>query len=169
MIFGTLNPEKIWHENLTDLSISPVSCSHLILGNLKKVIFNIIIHTYFWLLTLSHKKTICNPFAHPTWKCHHTNLWTAKLFPSDWRFLAFFQTLEALKRAICVGCCQWHWKEPVVMCATGMSGKQCRSTFCINTCFQSFSTLISHVVHHTVLKLSPCRNKLLPQASTRSH
>jgi len=24
MIFGTLNPEKIWHEQLTDLSTSPV-------------------------------------------------------------------------------------------------------------------------------------------------
>ena len=23
---------------------------------------------YFWLFTLSQKKTICNPFAHPTWK-----------------------------------------------------------------------------------------------------
>ena len=27
MIFGTLNPEKIWHENLTDLSTSPVICT----------------------------------------------------------------------------------------------------------------------------------------------
>ena len=58
MIFGTLNPEKIWHENLTDLSISPVSCSHLILGNLKKVIFNIIIHTYFWLFVISEENKL---------------------------------------------------------------------------------------------------------------
>ena len=29
MTFGTLNPEIIWHENLTDLSASPVRCSHL--------------------------------------------------------------------------------------------------------------------------------------------
>jgi len=29
MIFRTLNPEKISHENLTDLSTSPVRCSHL--------------------------------------------------------------------------------------------------------------------------------------------
>ena len=28
IIFGTLNPEKIWHEHLTDLSTSPVTCSH---------------------------------------------------------------------------------------------------------------------------------------------
>ena len=24
---------------------------------------------YFWLFTLSQKKTICNPLYHPTWKC----------------------------------------------------------------------------------------------------
>ena len=30
-----LNPEKIWHENLTDLSASPVRCSHFTLGNPK--------------------------------------------------------------------------------------------------------------------------------------
>jgi len=28
IIFGTLNPEKIWHEHLTDLSTWPVRCSH---------------------------------------------------------------------------------------------------------------------------------------------
>jgi len=28
-----LNPEKIWHANLTDLSTSPVTCSHFTLGN----------------------------------------------------------------------------------------------------------------------------------------
>jgi len=39
-------------------------------------------------------------------------------------------------------------------------------TFCINTRFQSFSTLLNGKVHHHVLKFSPCRNKLLPQAST---
>jgi len=44
MIFGMLNPEKIWHEKLTDLSTSPVICSHFTLGNPKKSFFNIIIH-----------------------------------------------------------------------------------------------------------------------------
>ena len=44
-----------------------------------------------------------NPLAHTTWECHHTNLWTAQLFLSDWMFVAFFQMLdlEALKRASC--------------------------------------------------------------------
>jgi len=39
--FGMLNPQKIWHEDLTDLSTSPVRCS---LGKSKKKISNIIIH-----------------------------------------------------------------------------------------------------------------------------
>jgi len=53
MIFGMLNRQKIWHENLTDLSTSPVRFSHFTLGNTKKVIFNSIIHTYFWLFVIS--------------------------------------------------------------------------------------------------------------------
>ena len=36
-------------------------------------------------------------------------------------------------------------------------------TFCTDTFFQSFSPLINCIVHHTVLKFSPCRNKTLPQ------
>jgi len=36
MIFGTLNPEKIWGEGLTDLSTSRVTCSHSNFGNPKK-------------------------------------------------------------------------------------------------------------------------------------
>jgi len=36
MIFDTLNPEKVWHENLTDLSTSPVRCSYFTLENPKK-------------------------------------------------------------------------------------------------------------------------------------
>ena len=64
--FGTLNPEKILRK------ILPVSCSHFTYYNIS--------HTYFWLITLSQKKTNYIPLADPTWKCHHTNLWIAKLF-----------------------------------------------------------------------------------------
>ena len=39
MIFSVLNPEKICHENLTDLSTSPVRCSYFTL-EIEKVIFN---------------------------------------------------------------------------------------------------------------------------------
>jgi len=173
MIFGTLNLEKISDENLTHLSTSLVRCSHFTLGNPKKVIFSSIIHTYLWLFTLPQKKTNCNPLAHPpenvtTVTCEMQNFFI-------WLFVAFFQTLEALKRATIVGCHWWLWKEPAVMCGNwnvrqAMSQQVFRvTTFCINTCFQSFSTLISRVVHHAVLKFSPRRNKLLPQASTRPY
>jgi len=37
------------------------------------------------------------------------------------------------------------------------------TTFCMDICFQSFSPLISCIVHCTVLKFSPCRNKPLSQ------
>jgi len=58
LILGTLNPEKIDMNTLhTDLSTSPIRCSHFTLGNPKKVIFNSIIHTHFWLFMLSQKKT----------------------------------------------------------------------------------------------------------------
>ena len=68
MIFSKWNPEKIWHKNLTDCPprLSDVAT---VPWEIKKVIiFNSIIHTYFSLFTLSHKKTIYNPLAHPAWK-----------------------------------------------------------------------------------------------------
>ena len=86
--FGTLDPEKcdVWtsYRFVHEL----VRCSHFTLGNPKKVTFNSIIQTYFWLFTLSHTKTNCNPLAQPTWKCHHTcELMNCKTFSSDWRFV----------------------------------------------------------------------------------
>ena len=68
MIFGALNPEKIWHQQLVQLPTSPVYCSHFTLGNQKKVIFSSIIHAYFRLFTSTHKKTNCYPLTHHTWK-----------------------------------------------------------------------------------------------------
>ena len=41
IMFGVLNPDNIWHENLTLLSTSPVRCSHFTLGNPKKSFFNV--------------------------------------------------------------------------------------------------------------------------------
>jgi len=95
MIFGTLNPEKIRR-----LSTSTVRCRSGTLGNRKKIVFNSIIHTYFWLLALPHKKTICNPLAHTPPENIITRIVNCET-SSYWRFVAFFQTLEALKRACC--------------------------------------------------------------------
>jgi len=113
------------------------------------------------------QKKSCNPLTHRTWKCHHTNLWIAKLFHLTEGLLRSFKRWRLWKEPA-VGCHQWLWKEPVVMCDNwnvrqAMSQQVFRvTTFCVNTCFQSFSALISRIVHHAVLKFSPCRNKLQP-------
>ena len=169
MIFGKLNPKKnFWHENFTVLS---THMSHLP-WKIQKVIFNSIIHTYFWLFTLSQKKTNCNPLAHPTWNvttltCEMQNFF---IWLKVYCVLSNVGGFE--DRATVVGCRRWLWKEPAVMC-DNWNVKQATSqqvfrvtTFCVNTCFKSFSTLITRIVHHVVLKFSPCRNKPLTQAST---
>jgi len=120
---------------------------------------------------LSQTKTNCNPFAHPTWKCHHTNLWIVKLFQLTESLLHFFKCWRLWREPV-VGRHQWLWKEPVVKCGNWNVGQTVSqqvfrvTTFCIITCFQSFSTLFSHVVHHAVLKFIPCHSKPLPLAST---
>jgi len=59
MIFGTLNPEKISNKNLTDLSTSPVRCSHFTLGNAKKSFSTVLfIHTSDYLRYLRRKQTV---------------------------------------------------------------------------------------------------------------
>jgi len=116
---------------------------------------------------LSQKKRNCNPLAHPAWKCHHTNLWIAKLFHLTEGLLRSFKRWRLWREPV-VGCRRWLWKELVVMCGNWNVRQAVFrvTTFCISTCLQSFSTSISHIVHHAVLKFSPCRNKPLPQAST---
>ena len=68
----------------------------------------------------------------------------------------------------------WHWsvwEEPVVICGKWNIRQVTLqqvfkvTTFCTDTCFQSFSPLIYCIVHHALLKFSPCRNKTLPQPS----
>ena len=58
MIFGMLKPEKIWHEHFTDLSTSPVRCSHVALCLRKfKSHLSTLLFIYFRLFTLPWKKT----------------------------------------------------------------------------------------------------------------
>ena len=108
----------MWHKNLKDCPPRLV--------NPKQLIFNSIIDTYFWLLSLSHKKTNCNPLAHPTWKCHHTNLWTAKLFIrlKVCCVLSDVGSYEKSQLWVVVGGSE---KNPLWCVAAGMSGKQCHS------------------------------------------
>jgi len=155
-----LNPEETSHKNLTDLSTSPVRYSHFTLGNPKKSYSTVLfIHRpYFWLITLSQKKTNYNPFANPIWKTLTCEL--QNFFHLTEGLLCSFKRWRLWKEPV-VGCRRWLWKEPVVMCGN-WNARQATSqqvfrvtTFCNNTCFQSFSTLISRMVHHAVQKLSP--------------
>ena len=126
MIFGVLNPETIWHECNKDLSISPVGCSHFILGNPKKSFFSIIIHTCFWLFMLPQTKTNCNLLAHPP---ENVTTLTCEL-------LNFFIRLKVRCVLQNAGGSEKNqlWvvisgsKKNRLWCvATGMSGKQCHS------------------------------------------
>jgi len=150
MIFGRLglNPEKIWHENVTDLSTSPVT-----------ILLNIM---------LFKKKTNCNPLAHPTWKCHGTNLWIAKLFHLTEDLLRSFKRWRLWKEPV-VGCRRWLWKGPVMTCGNwnvtqAISQQVFRvTTFCVNTCFQflrhcsvaQYTTMCWNSAH---VATSRCRN-----------
>ena len=55
-------------------------------------------------------------------------------------------------------------EEPVVICGK-WNVRQATlqqmfkvTTFCTDTCFQSFSPMINCIIHHAVLKFIPCRN-----------
>jgi len=59
VIFIVLNPEKSGHENLPDLSTSPVRCSHFTLGNFQKSFSTVLfIHTTDYLCYLRRKQTV---------------------------------------------------------------------------------------------------------------
>jgi len=171
MIFGVLNCEKIWHENFADLSTSPVRCSQFTSGNPKKSFSTVLfIHTSDYLCYLRRKETVIHlhtPLENVTTltsKLQNFLMWLKACSFKRWRFW---------KEPV-VDCHRWLWKEPVVMCGNwnvrqAVSQQVFKATtFYVNTCFQSFSTLISRIVHHVVLKFSPCRNKPLPQASIMS-
>ena len=64
MIFGVLNPEKIWHQQLVHLPTLPVYYSHSTLRNPEKSFFNII-YTHFRLFTLSQKKQTASVVLQP--------------------------------------------------------------------------------------------------------
>jgi len=159
MIFGMWNPE--W-ENLTwksyRLSTSPVRYSY-VPWEIEKSHFQQYYSYILLIIFIISQKTICNPPAHSTWKCHHTNLWTVKLSYLTEGLLRSFRRWRLWKKPV-VGCRRWLGKEPVVMCGNWnvrqvMSQQVFKvTTFCINSCFQFFSAPFSRVVHHAVLKFS---------------
>jgi len=96
MIFGVLDPDKIWHALLTDLSTSHVRCSHFTLGSPESHFQQYYSYILLIIYVISEEN---KPTCPPTWKCHHTNLQNAQFFSSDWRFVSFIQMLVPLKRA----------------------------------------------------------------------
>jgi len=94
---------------------------------------------------LSQKKTNCSQFAHPTWKCHHADLWIAKLFHLTEGLLRSFKRWRLWREPV-VGCRRWLWKERAVeravMCGSwtvrqAVSQQVFReTTYCVNTCLQ---------------------------------
>jgi len=126
MIFGTLNPEKIWHENLTDLSISPVSCSHLILGNLKKSHFQ---HYYSYILLiicyLRRKQTVIYlPTPPENVTTIYCELQSFFIWLKVCCVLSNTGGSEESQLWVVVGSSE---KNRLWCVATGMSGKQCHS------------------------------------------
>ena len=138
MIFGVWNPEKIWHENLTDCpprlsDVATVPCE------IEKKSFSTVlfIHTYDYLCYLRRKQTVIHLPTQP--ENVTTPTCALRNFSSDWRFVAFFQTLEALKTASCglssvslkrTGCDRnWNVRQVVSQQVFRVT------TFCINTVF----------------------------------
>jgi len=121
MIFGTWNAEKF------DMKILQVCPPHLsdvatIPWIIQKVIFNSIIHTYFWLFMLSQMKSNCNPPADPTTlTCELQNFF---IWLKVCCVLSKVGSSEKSHLWVVVSGSEKNWLWCV---ATGMSGKQCHS------------------------------------------
>ena len=138
---------------------------------IQKVIFNSIIYAYFRLFASSQKKTNCYSLIHHTWKMSPQYLVKRTIF---------FIWLNSLK-VCCIPPDVGGSRESRLWVGIGGSEKTVVmfgkwnarqatlqqmfkvTTFCTDTCFQSFSSLINCIVYHAVLKFSPCHNKTLPQ------
>jgi len=138
MIFGMSIAEKIWHEYLTELSTSPARCSQFTLGNPKKSYFppeNVTTLTCEMQNLFVRLKVCCVPSN--VGGCEKSRLWVG-IGGSE------------KNRLRCV--------------ATGMPGKQ-RHSECSKWPPFAWKHVSSRfrIVHHAVLKFSPCRNKPQPQ------
>ena len=165
MIFGVLNPEKIWRQQLVHLPTSPVYCSHFTLGNPKKVIFQQY-YPYIHIIYVISVENKLLPLYPPhlknvtplPCKMHNIFIWL-KVCGSSKSWWIWNEPV--------VGWHWWLWKELVVMCGK-WNVRQATlqqmlkvTTFCTNTCFQSFLPLINCIIHHALLKFNPCCNKTL--------
>jgi len=145
-----LNPEKIWHKNLTELSILTVRCRHFTLENKKNHFQQHYSYNLLIIYVVSHENNVTTLTCEMQNFSFHPNEGLLRSFECWW-----------LWEELVVGWHRWLWKEPVVMCSN-WSVRQApsqqvfkASTFCMDTCFQSFLPLIGRLVHYAVLKFSP--------------
>ena len=157
MIFGVLNPKKIWHHQLVHLPTSPVYCSHFTLGNPKKSFSTVLFkHTSDYLRYLRRKLLYPPHLKNVTTlpcKMHNFFIWL--------KVCCIPPKLVALKKQV-VGWQWWFGKRTFCdvwqMECHALQQMFKVTIFCTDTCFQSFSPLFNCIVHHALLKFSPCRN-----------
>ena len=123
MIFDKLNPKKIWHENLTDLSSSHVKCSHFTLGNPKKSFSTVLfIHTSDYFCYLKRKQTVIHLPIPPenviTLTCELQNFF---IWLKVCCVLSNVGGSKESQLCVHIGGCE---KNRFWCAATGMSGKQ---------------------------------------------
>jgi len=126
------------------------------------------IHTSYYFSVISEENKLLSPYLP-----HLKNVTTLPC-----KMQNFFIRLKVMLRSSkrwwlwkepVVGWHWWLWKEPIVIRGNWNVGQSTSqqvfkvTTSCTDTCFQSFSPLINCIVHHALLKSSPCRNKMLPQ------
>jgi len=165
MIFGTQNPEKIWHEML-DIYPPHLSGVATLPWEIQKSFSTVLfIQNSDYLCYISRTQTVIHLPTPPenvtTLTCELQNFF---IWLKVSCVLSNAGGSEESQLWVVVGGSEKKWLWCV---ATGMSSKQCHSK-CSALIHASslFSTLISRTVHHALLKFSPCHNKPLPQAST---
>ena len=121
MIFGELNPEKIWHQQLVHLPTSPIYCSHFTLVNPKSHFSTVLsIHTSDYLRHLRRKQTVI-PLpttpenCHPTTQTQHFHLTEGMYVPPN------FGGSGMSRWWVGIGGSEKNW---LWCAANGMSGKQ---------------------------------------------
>jgi len=136
---------KSWKKidkNLTDCPPCPSDVATVHWEIEKKVIFSIIIITYFWLVALSHKKTICNPLAHCTWKCHTLSCELQNCFICL-KVCCVLSDVGGSEKSQLWVVVSGSEKNRLCWVATGMSGKQ----------YHRFTASVQsdHLLHHYML------------------
>ena len=100
MIFGGLNPDKIWHQYLVNLPTSPVYCSNFALKNAKSHFSTVLfVHTSDYLRYLRRKQTV-TPFPP-----HLKNLTSLPCkMHKFFTFFTFFMRIKYHQSAIWTSC-----------------------------------------------------------------